>query len=296
VFQFLPGPGSEVGEYLVSHAAVDFIAFTGSKDIGLRIIQRAGETKAGQRNIKKVIAEMGGKNAVIVDDTADLDEAVKGIVESAFGYQGQKCSACSRVIVIGDIFDTLCNRLVEAADSLRIGPPEDPSNILGPVIDGAAQKKIQAYIELGKREGKAVLEKKASSVGYFVGPAIFIDAPPQSRIATEEIFGPVLTIIRAKTLDEAIGMATESEYALTGGLFSRSPAAIQKAKEAFYIGNLYINRKITGALVGRQPFGGFGMSGVGSKTGGPDYLLQFMNPVSISENTLRRGFAPFRKE
>jgi RHH-type transcriptional regulator, proline utilization regulon repressor / proline dehydrogenase / delta 1-pyrroline-5-carboxylate dehydrogenase len=200
------------------------------------------------------------------------------------------------VIVIGDIFDTLCNRLVEAADSLRIGPPEDPSNILGPVIDGAAQKKIQAYIELGKREGKAVLEKKASSVGYFVGPAIFIDAPPQSRIATEEIFGPVLTIIRAKTLDEAIGMATESEYALTGGLFSRSPAAIQKAKEAFYIGNLYINRKITGALVGRQPFGGFGMSGVGSKTGGPDYLLQFMNPVSISENTLRRGFAPFRKE
>ncbi len=296
VLQFLPGPGSEVGEYLVSHAAVDFIAFTGSKDIGLRIIQRAGETKAGQRNIKKVIAEMGGKNAVIVDDTADLDEAVKGIIESAFGYQGQKCSACSRVIVIGDIFDTLCNRLVEAADSLRTGPPEDPANILGPVIDDAAQKKIQAYIELGKREGKAVLEKKASSVGYFVGPAIFIDAPPQSRIATEEIFGPVLTIIRAKTLDEAIGMATESEYALTGGLFSRSPAAIQKVKEAFYIGNLYINRKITGALVGRQPFGGFGMSGVGSKTGGPDYLLQFMNPVSISENTLRRGFAPFRKE
>ena len=296
VLQFLPGPGSEVGEYFVSHAAVDFIAFTGSKDIGLRIIKRAGDTKAGQRNVKKVIAEMGGKNAVIVDETADLDEAVKGIIESAFGYQGQKCSACSRVVVIGDIFDGLCSRLVAAADSLPIGPPEDPANIFGPVIDDAALKKIQAYIELGKSEGKAVLEKKTSSVGHFVGPAIFIDAPPQSRIATEEIFGPVLTIMRAKNLDEAIGIATESVYALTGGLFSRSPAAIQEVKEGFSVGNLYINRKITGALVGRQPFGGFGMSGVGSKTGGPDYLLHFMNPVSISENTLRRGFAPFRRE
>ncbi|HUI45230.1 MAG TPA: proline dehydrogenase family protein [Nitrospirota bacterium] len=296
VLQFLPGPGNEVGEHLVSHPALDFIAFTGSKDVGLRIIQRAGETKVGQRNIKKVIAEMGGKNAVIVDETADLDEAVKGIIESAFGYQGQKCSACSRVVVIGDIFDGLCSRLVAAADSLPIGPPEDPANIFGPVIDDAALKKIQAYIELGKSEGKAVLEKKTSSVGHFVGPAIFIDAPPQSRIATEEIFGPVLTIMRAKNLDEAIGIATESVYALTGGLFSRSPAAIQEVKEGFSVGNLYINRKITGALVGRQPFGGFGMSGVGSKTGGPDYLLHFMNPVSISENTLRRGFAPFRRE
>ncbi len=296
VLQFLPGPGSEVGDYLVSHPAIDFISFTGSKDVGLRIVQQAGETKPSQRNVKKVIAEMGGKNAIIVDETADLDEAVKGIIESAFGYQGQKCSACSRVIVVGEIFDILCNRLVDAADSLRIGPPEDPANILGPIIDDAALKKVQAYIELGKREGKAVLEKKASSSGYFVGPAIFINAPPRSRIATEEIFGPVLTIMRAKNLDEAIGMATESVYALTGGLFSRSPAAIQKAKEEFNVGNLYINRKITGALVGRQPFGGFGMSGVGSKTGGPDYLLQFMNPVSISENTLRRGFAPFRRD
>ncbi len=296
VLQFLPGPGSEIGDYLVSHPAIDFISFTGSKDVGLRIVQRAGETKPGQRNVKKVIAEMGGKNAIIVDETADLDEAVKGIIESAFGYQGQKCSACSRVIVVGEIFDMLCNRLVDAADSLRIGPPEDPANILGPVIDDAALKKVQAYIELGKREGKAVLEKKASSVGYFVGPAIFINAPSWSRIATEEIFGPMLTIMKAKNLDEAIGMATESVYALTGGIFSRSPAAIQKAKEEFNVGNLYINRKITGALVGRQPFGGFGMSGVGSKTGGPDYLLQFMNPVSISENTLRRGFAPSRRD
>ncbi len=296
VLQFLPGPGSEVGEYLVSHPAVDFIAFTGSMDVGLRIVQRAGETKPGQRNVKKVVAEMGGKNAVIVDETADLDEAVKGIVESAFGYQGQKCSACSRVIVIGGIFDELCGRLVDAADSLRIGPPEDPANLLGPVIDEAALKKIKAYIETGKTEGRVVLEKKVSPTGHFVGPVIFTDAPPLSRIATEEIFGPVLTILRAKNLDEAIGMANESFYALTGGLYSRSPAAVQKVKEEFRVGNLYINRKITGALVGRQPFGGFGMSGVGSKSGGPDYLLQFMNPVSISENTLRRGFAPFQKE
>ena len=293
VLQFLPGPGNEVGEYLVSHPDVDFIAFTGSKDVGLRIVQLAGETKPGQRSIKKVIAEMGGKNAVIVDETADLDEAVKGIIESAFGYQGQKCSACSRVIIIGNIFDELCNRLVDAADSLQIGPPEDPANFLGPVIDDAALQKVQTYIEIGKTEGKAILEKKVSLAGYFVGPAIFTDARPRSRIATEEIFGPVLTIMRAKDLDEAVGMANASFYALTGGLYSRSPAAVQKVKEEFHVGNLYINRKITGALVGRQPFGGFGMSGVGSKSGGPDYLLQFMNPVSISENTLRRGFAPF---
>jgi RHH-type proline utilization regulon transcriptional repressor/proline dehydrogenase/delta 1-pyrroline-5-carboxylate dehydrogenase len=292
VLQFLPGPGSDVGEYLVSHPAVDFIAFTGSKEVGLRIVQRAGETKPGQRNVKKVIAEMGGKNAIIVDETADLDEAVKGIVESAFGYQGQKCSACSRVIVIKDLFDELCERLVNAADSLRIGPPEDPANVLGPVIDEAAQNKVNAYIEIGKREGKAILAKKASSAGYFVGPAIFIDVPPQSRIATEEIFGPVLTIMKAKSLDEAIGIANDSLYALTGGLFSRSPASLQKTRDEFRVGNLYINRRITGALVGRQPFGGFGMSGVGSKAGGPDYLLQFLNPVTVSENTLRRGFVP----
>jgi RHH-type proline utilization regulon transcriptional repressor/proline dehydrogenase/delta 1-pyrroline-5-carboxylate dehydrogenase len=292
VLQFLPGSGSEIGEYLVCHPAIDFIAFTGSKEVGLRIVQLAGETAKGQRNIKKVIAEMGGKNAVMVDETADLDEAVKGILESAFGYQGQKCSACSRVIVIGDIFSELCERLKEAIESIRPGAPEDPGSFLGPVIDGVAQKKIAEYIEIGKQEGKVLLERKVSGEGCFVGPVVFIDAKPESRIATEEIFGPVLTIMRAKDNDEAIRMANESLYALTGGLFSRSPANIRKVKEEFLVGNLYINRKITGALVGRQPFGGFGMSGVGSKAGGPDYLLQFMNPVCTSENTLRRGFAP----
>jgi RHH-type transcriptional regulator, proline utilization regulon repressor / proline dehydrogenase / delta 1-pyrroline-5-carboxylate dehydrogenase len=294
VLQFIPGPGSEVGEYLVSHPAIDFIAFTGSKEVGLGIVRRAGETKPGQRNVKKVIAEMGGKNAIIVDETADPDEAVKGIIESAFGYQGQKCSACSRVIVVGDRFDELCGRIVEAADSLRIGPPEDPGNSLGPVIDSAALDRIKAYRALGKREGRALLEKEASLPGHFIGPAVYADVSPRSRIATEEIFGPVLAVLRAKSLDEAVATANESLYALTGGLFSRSPSAIRKVKEELRVGNLYINRKITGALVGRQPFGGFGMSGVGSKTGGPDYLLQFLNPVSISENTLRRGFAPAR--
>jgi RHH-type proline utilization regulon transcriptional repressor/proline dehydrogenase/delta 1-pyrroline-5-carboxylate dehydrogenase len=296
VLQYLPGPGSEVGEYLVSHPAVDFIAFTGSKEVGLRIIKLAGETGSGQRNVKKVIAEMGGKNAVIVDETADLDEAVRGIVESSFGFQGQKCSACSRVIVVGDIYRELCDRLVGAASSLRVGPPEEPGNVLGPVIDAAAQQRIRSYIETGKTEGKVILEKKAAGEGYFIGPVIFADAEPGSRIATEEIFGPVLAILRARTIDEAVRMANSSLYALTGGLFSRSPANIQKVKEEFLVGNLYINRKITGALVGRQPFGGFGMSGTGSKAGGPDYLLQFLNPVSTSENTLRKGFAPIRKE
>jgi RHH-type proline utilization regulon transcriptional repressor/proline dehydrogenase/delta 1-pyrroline-5-carboxylate dehydrogenase len=292
VLQFLPGPGIEVGEYLVSHPAIDFIAFTGSKEIGLRIVNIAGETTEKQRSVKKVIAEMGGKNAVILDETADLEEAVRGVLESAMDYQGQKCSACSRAIVIGNIFDTFSRRLVEAAESIRIGPPEEPGNAMGPVIDRAALEKIMGYIEIGKEEGKLLFEGKAGTGGYFLGPVIFSDVAPESRIATEEIFGPVLALMRARDIDEAIRIANSSSYALTGGLYSRSPANILKAKSDFRVGNLYINRKITGALVGRQPFGGFGMSGVGSKAGGPDYLIQFLHPVSVSENTLRRGFAP----
>jgi RHH-type transcriptional regulator, proline utilization regulon repressor / proline dehydrogenase / delta 1-pyrroline-5-carboxylate dehydrogenase len=296
VFQFLPGPGSEVGEYLVSHPAMDFIAFTGSMEVGISIVERAGIARQGQRNVKKVIAEMGGKNAIIVDETADLDEAVKSIVESAFGYQGQKCSACSRVVVVGDIFKELCDRLAEAAKSIRLGPPEEPGTFMGPVIDEAAMKKIRTYIEIGKKEGTIILDRNAPDEGYFVGPVIVIDVKPGSRIAAEEIFGPVLSIMRARDIDAAIRIANDSIYTLTGGLFSRSPENIQRVKEEFHVGNLYINRKITGALVGRQPFGGFGMSGTGSKAGGPDYLLQFMNPVSISENTIRRGFAPLTKD
>ena len=291
VLQFLPGPGNEVGEFLVSHPGIDFVAFTGSKDVGLDIVKRAGETRSGQRNIKKIIAEMGGKNAIIIDETADMDEAVTGVLESFLGYQGQKCSACSRVIVIGEVFDEFCGRLRGAAESIRIGPPEEPGTFMGPVISEEALKRIGRYRERGMNEGKPLLLRRAEGEGYFIGPAIFGDVDHGSPIAQEEIFGPVLVVMRARDMDEAIDIANDSSYALTGGIFSRSPANIRKAEEGFRAGNLYINRKITGALVGRQPFGGSGMSGVGSKAGGPDYLLQFMNPRSISENTLRRGFA-----
>ncbi len=292
VLQFIPGPGTEVGEYLVSHPAIDFIAFTGSKDVGLRIIKIAGDTHPGQPSIKRVIAEMGGKNAIIVDETADLDEAVRGVLESTLGFQGQKCSACSRVIVLEEVFDEFGRRLEDAMESVEIGPPEDPRNLMGPVVDEAALKKIRQYVDLGKREGTAVLKRDADGAGFFVGPAIIADVDAGSRVASEEIFGPVLTVFRAKNIDEAIEIANKTVYALTGGIFSRSPANISKASTEFRVGNLYINRKITGALVGRQPFGGFGMSGAGSKAGGPDYLVQFMNIRSIGENTLRRGFAP----
>ncbi|MGD0885871.1 MAG: proline dehydrogenase family protein [Thermodesulfovibrionales bacterium] len=296
VIQFLPGTGAEVGEYLVSHPTVDFIAFTGSKDVGLAIIKRASEVHPGQRNVKRVIAEMGGKNAIIIDETADFDDAIKGVLESAFVYQGQKCSACSKVIVIQGVFDEFSRRLREATESLPIGPPEEPGSFMGPVADEGALSKIEKYIQIGKRDGKAALIRKAKGEGYFVGPAIFTDISPDSPVLRDEIFGPVLALLRAQDIDEAIKIAHSTPYALTGGLFSRSPRNIRKVKDDFKVGNVYINRKITGALVGRQPFGGFGMSGVGSKAGGPDYLLQFMNPRSISENTLRRGFAPFRRD
>ncbi len=292
VLQYLPGPGSEVGEHLVSHPGIDLIAFTGSKDVGLRIVQQAGATRPGQRNVKRVVAEMGGKNAVIIDGTADLDEAVRGVLESAFGYQGQKCSACSRAIVLDEVFDPFSRRLSEAAKSIAIGPPEEPGTFLGPLIDKSAVQKVRRYLELGNREAEPVLVREAGQKnGYFIGPALFA-APPEAAIAREEIFGPVLSLIRARDFDHALALANGSEYALTGGLYSRSPANIERARREFLVGNLYINRKITGALVGRQPFGGTGMSGTGSQAGGPDYLLQFMHPRTVSENTMRKGSAP----
>lgn len=295
ILQFLPGPGREVGEYLVSHPDTDFIAFTGSKNVGMRIIRLAGETHQGQRSVKRVIAEMGGKNAIIVDETAEPDEAIKGVLESSLGYQGQKCSACSRVIVAGEIYDEFCERLKNAMESITIGPPERPDTFMGPVIDENAFRKINDYIEIGRGEGKPLLIRKPGPEGHYIGPVIFTEVDPSSRLAQEEIFGPVVVVISAKDIDDAIAIANGTPYALTGGIYSRSPANLRKAKENFRVGNLYINRKITGALVGRQPFGGFGMSGVGSKAGGPDYLLQFMETRSISENTLRRGFAPDKK-
>ncbi len=282
VLQFLPGPGDEVGEHLVSHPDTDFIAFTGSKEVGLGIVSHAGEVRSGQRNVKKVIAEMGGKNAIIVDETADIDEAIKGVVGSALGFQGQKCSACSRVIVVGDMYSRFCERLKEAMESIRIGPPEDPASFMGPVVDNAALDKINHYIESGKSNEQTLLLRQVEDEGYFCGPVIFNDVSPDSKIAQDEIFGPVLSVMNVKDIDEALSVANNTIYALTGGLYSRSPSNINKVKNELRSGNVYINRKITGAMVGRQPFGGFGMSGVGSKAGGPDYLLQFMNPKSIS--------------
>ena len=282
--------GGELGAYLVRHAAVQLIAFTGSREVGLEILRTAYDHQPSQEHVKRVVCEMGGKNAIIVDEDADLDEAVVHILESAFGYQGQKCSAASRLILVDEIHDLLLERLVEAVRSLKIGPPDDPKHFIGPVIDAAAHAKIIGYLALGKREGKCVLEREAPTKGFFVGPAIFSEIKPEDRLANEEIFGPVLSVIKAKDFSHALQIANRSAYGLTGGVFSRSPAHIDKARRDFRVGNLYINRGITGAIVERQPFGGLKLSGIGSKAGGPDYLLQFLEPRTISENTLRHGF------
>ncbi|MEZ4460637.1 MAG: L-glutamate gamma-semialdehyde dehydrogenase [bacterium] len=292
VVNFLPGYGEEVGAFLVEHDHVDLIAFTGSMQVGLGILKSAGNTHAGQMGVKKVICEMGGKNAIIVDGDADLDEAVHGVVASAFGFQGQKCSACSRVIVLASAYDEFKERLVGAVKSLEIGLATDPAFGIGPVIDEEAQKKCQSYIELGKTEGTLLVSRDVPAGGTFVGPTIFENIAPTARLAQEEIFGPVLALMKAKDFDEALDIANSTRYALTGGIYSRSPLNLDKVRREFRVGNLYINRKCTGALVFRQPFGGFKMSGVGAKAGGPDYLLQFLEPRAISENTMRRGFAP----
>lgn len=298
VVNYLPGLGEEVGEYLVSSPATDLVAFTGSRGVGLRIYELAAKVGMGQRGPKRVIAEMGGKNAIIVDEDADLDEAIRGVASSAFSYAGQKCSACSRAIVVGSAYDAFLTRLVHAAASVNVGPADDPGTFVGPLIDEDAYRRVLGYIERGRGEAQSLLETDLSHLthGYYVGPTLFADVPPGAAIAQEEIFGPVLAVIRAPTFEEALEIANATEYALTGGVYSRSPAHIQRAKEAFRVGNLYINRKITGAIVGRQPFGGFKMSGIGSKAGGPDYLVQFMEPRTITENTLRHGFAPSDEE
>jgi len=289
--QLLQG-GGEIGARLVRSPNVHMIAFTGSREVGLEILREAYTHRPGQAHVKRVVCEMGGKNAVIVDNDADLDEAVGHIIDSAFGYQGQKCSAASRIILLAGVHERLLRRLAEAVSSLKIGPPEDPRNALGPVIDAAAQKRIAEYIDIGKSEAQCALEMAAPQDGFFIGPVIFRDVDPKSRIAQEEIFGPVLSVIKARDFTHALEIANDSQFALTGGVFSRSPAHIERARREFYVGNLYINRGITGAVVQRQPFGGLKLSGIGSKAGGPDYLLQFLEPRTISENTLRHGFLP----
>jgi RHH-type proline utilization regulon transcriptional repressor/proline dehydrogenase/delta 1-pyrroline-5-carboxylate dehydrogenase len=295
VANFVPGIGEEIGPALVGHPDVALIAFTGSLKVALAINEQASRTPGGQNFVKKVIAEMGGKNAIIVDEDADLDEAVRGVVDSAFGYAGQKCSAGSRVIVLDGIYDQFLHRLREATKSLTVAPADDPGCSVGPVIDAEARDRILRTIEAGKRE--ATLEYSAdlgplARQGYFVGPTIFGNVPENAGIAQEEIFGPVLSVIRAKDLEDALRIANGVKYALTGGCYSRSPSHLELVKRKFRVGNLYINRKCTGALVDRQPFGGFKLSGIGSKAGGPDYLLQFVLPRTITENQMRRGFAP----
>jgi len=297
VLQFLPGLGEVTGAALVEHPEVAVIAFTGSRQVGLAINAKAAQVAADGRSkfVKKVIAEMGGKNAIIVDDDADLDEAVLGVVKSAFGFQGQKCSACSRVVVLAPVYETFLNRLVEATRSLKVGLATEPGTDVGPVIDADSLAKVKSYLELGRQEAREALSVPVGELvetGYFVPATIFADVPPNSRLAQEEIFGPVLAVIKAKDLDEAISIVNDTDYALTGGIFSRSPANLDRARAELRVGNLYLNRGITGAMVGRQPFGGFKMSGIGSQAGGPDYLLQFVLPRTITENTLRRGFAP----
>jgi RHH-type proline utilization regulon transcriptional repressor/proline dehydrogenase/delta 1-pyrroline-5-carboxylate dehydrogenase len=289
--QLLQG-GGELGAHLVRSPKVHLIAFTGSREVGLEILREAHTHRPGQCHVKRVVCEMGGKNAVIVDGDADLDEAVAHLMDSAFGYQGQKCSAASRIIVVDEVHDRVLERLVGAAQSLQVGAPESAAHTLGPVIDGDAKARILGYIRLGKKTAKCVLEMDAPVQGFFVGPAIFSEVDPASRIAQEEIFGPVLSVLRARDFDHALAIANDSAFALTGGVFSRSPAHIEKSREEFRVGNLYINRGITGAVVERQPFGGLKLSGIGSKAGGPDYLLQFLEPRTVSENTLRHGFVP----
>ncbi len=292
VFQYVPCKGSTVGAYMVKHPDVHMIAFTGSQEVGCRIYAEAAILQPGQKHLKRVIAEMGGKNAIIVDESADLDQAVAGVVYSAFGYSGQKCSACSRAVVLEPVYDAFVSRLVEATRSLNVGPAEAPSTRVGPVIDAAARDRIREYIEKGKTEAELALEMPAPDTGYFIGPVIFANVPPTAKIAQEEIFGPVLSVMRAKTFEEALELANGTNYALTGGLYSRTPSHIELAQAEFEVGNLYINRGITGAIVSRQAFGGFKLSGVGSKAGGPDYLLQFLEPRTVTENIQRQGFAP----
>jgi RHH-type proline utilization regulon transcriptional repressor/proline dehydrogenase/delta 1-pyrroline-5-carboxylate dehydrogenase len=294
VLTMLTGLG-DVGQALVEHPGVDLIAFTGSRDVGLEINRRAAATRPGQDHVKRVIAEMGGKNAVIVDDDADLDEAVVGVLHSAFGYSGQKCSACSRAVVLDGVYDAFLARLSEAVHALPVGPADDPDTAGGPVIDARARDRVWEYGRLARAEGRVVAHVDVGPLidkGAYVGPLIVADVDRKARVAQEEVFGPLLAVLRARDLTDALAIANGVDYALTGGFYSRSPANIARVSREFRVGNLYINRACTGALVDRQPFGGFKLSGIGTKAGGPDYLSEFLLTRTVTENTLRRGFAP----
>lgn len=286
VVNYLPGPGREIGEVLTGHPQVRFISFTGSRDVGLHIHQRAAVHQPGQKWLKRVVLEMGGKDAILVDEDADLEAAAEGVVASAFGFQGQKCSACSRLIAHRAVYDDLLQRVVERASRLTVGDPTDGNNFMGAVIDASQFEKIKEYIEIGKTEGRIVLgggEPEGVTEGYFIAPTIIADVAPEARIAQEEIFGPVLAVIRAERFDHGLEIANGTEYGLTGAVYSNNREHLERARHEFHVGNLYMNRKCTGALVGVQPFGGFNMSGTDSKAGGRDYLQLFLQAKSISE-------------
>jgi 1-pyrroline-5-carboxylate dehydrogenase len=283
-FSLLTGSGAVIGDTLVTHPQTRFVSFTGSRDVGLRINELAAKPQKGQIWIKRVIAEMGGKDAIIVDREADIDEAVQGVLVSAFGYQGQKCSACSRAIVDATIYDEFLEKLTDKVARIKVGASDDPGNYMGPVINARAKDSILGYIEAGKREGRLVAGGESSGGGgHFIQPTIIADVDSKARIFQEEIFGPVLAVSKAKDFDHALQLANDTEYGLTGAVYTRNPEKAEQARQQLFVGNLYINRKCTGAMVGAHPFGGFNMSGTDSKAGGPDYLLQFVQAKSIAE-------------
>ncbi|MGQ9465530.1 MAG: L-glutamate gamma-semialdehyde dehydrogenase [bacterium] len=292
VVNFVTGPGALAGDYLVRHPKTRFIAFTGSKEVGLRIVEQAAKVQPGQIWIKRVIAEMGGKDAIVVDSEADIDSAVSGVLVSAFGYQGQKCSACSRLILDDKIYEKFMEKFVPRVEAIRVGPVKYFENYMGPVINQSAYNSIMEYIKIGKSEGRLVCGgEPAGDEGWFIRPTVIEIDSPKARIFQEEIFGPVLAVIRARNYEHAIELANDSEYGLTGAVYTKNRKKIEKAKREFFCGNLYINRKCTGALVGVHPFGGFNMSGTDSKAGGPDYLLLFTQAKAIAEfiGTKRKG-------
>lgn len=283
VVNFIPGSGSEIGDLIVTHPEIRFISFTGSKEVGLRINELAARPQAGQKWIKRVVAEMGGKDSIIVAADADVDAAVEGVAVSAFGYQGQKCSACSRAIVDESIYDEFVEKLRKRVGTITVGDPSDPSNFMGPVVNEGALRSIMRYIERGQEEGRLVAGgKRVGDRGYFLEPTVIADVAPTATIAQQEIFGPVLAVIKAKNFEDALAIANNTEFGLTGSLYTTDEKKIERARDDFFVGNLYFNRKSTGAMVGVHPFGGFNMSGTDSKAGGRDYLLLYMQAKSIS--------------
>ncbi|MFD0589896.1 L-glutamate gamma-semialdehyde dehydrogenase [Paenibacillus sp. GCM10027627] len=284
VVNFLPGAGGDIGDFLVEHPLTRFICFTGSREVGLRINEKAAAVQQGQKWMKRVIAEMGGKDTIIVAEDADLDLAAEAITLSAFGYSGQKCSACSRAVVDEAVYEAVLAKVVKRTEALLMGHAAEPATFIGPVIDERAYIQILKYIEVGRTEGTVVLGgKKGSSSGYFIEPTIIRDVAPYAQIAQEEIFGPVLAFIKAANFEAALDIANNTEYGLTGAVITRNRAKLEKARDEFHVGNLYFNRKCTGALVGVHPFGGFNMSGTDSKAGGRDYLLLFTQAKVVSE-------------